>query len=156
MNKQISIPNGAEQWLINVIELKNRRIDLSINQIAEKENLSEKSISNVFSGKSKNPGVDLVRRIIHALGGTWSEIFGESGAVIGGQDLAALQKEVDRLTEEVTLLSNKLDISNLENTVLKDKVTALENENKLLCVKLEYEEKLVAVHNFYNKLKPNN
>lgn len=153
MNRQISIPNGAEQWLINLIELKNRKPDISFSQIAEKENLSEKSISNVFSGKSKNPGVDLIRRIIHALGGTWSEIFGESGAVIGGQDLATLQAEVDRLTDANALLTSSLDIANLDLAVQKDKVSALEAENKILCIRLEYEEKLNAVHDFYNKLK---
>ena len=155
MSKQISIPAGAEQWLINLIELKNR-VDMPFEQIAEKENLSEKSVSNVFKGKSKNPGVDLVRRIIHALGGHWHEIFAESGAVIGGQDLATLQAEVDRLSEELALIMSKLEISNIENGVLRDKVTALENENKLLRIKLEYEEKLNAVHSFYNKLNTNN
>ncbi len=155
MSKQISIPAGAEPWLINLIELKNR-VDMPFDQIAEKENLSEKSVSNVFKGKSKNPGVDLIRRIIHALGGTWHEIFGESGAVIGGQDLATLQAEVDRLSEELDLLRSKIEISNIENGVLKDKITALENENKLLSVKLEYEAKLNAVHSFYNKLNSNN
>lgn len=155
MNKQISIPDGAEQWLINLIELKNR-VDMSCKQIAEKENLSEKSVSNVFLGKAKSPGVDLIRRIIHALGGTWREIFGESDAVIGGQDLATLQAEVDRLTEEVAFLTSSLNIANLELNVQKDKVVALGTENKLLCLKLEYEEKLNAVHSFYNKLNPNN
>ena len=155
MNKQISIPDGAEQWLINLIELKNR-VDMSCKQIAEKENLPEKSVSNVFLGKAKSPGVDLIRRIIHALGGTWREIFGASDAVIGGQDLATLQAEVDRLTEEVAFLTSSLNIANLELNVQKDKVVALETENKLLCLKLEYEEKLNAVHSFYNKLNPNN
>lgn len=152
MNRQISIPDGAEQWLINLIELKNRT-DMSFKQIAEKINTAEKSVSNVFLGKSKNPGIDLVRRIIGALGGSVSEIFGESGAVIGGQDLVALQAEVDRLTEEVALLTSSLNIANLEITVQKDKVVALENENKLLCLKLEYEEKINAVHDYYNKIK---
>lgn len=150
MNRQISIPDGAEQWLINLIELKNRT-DMSSKQIADKENLSEKSVSRVFSGEAKNPGVDLIRRIIHALGGTWGEIFGESGAVIGGQDLVTLQAEVDRLTAEVELLASNLNIATLDNSVLKDKVVALENENKLLCLKLEYEEKINAVHDYYNK-----
>ena len=154
MNKQISIPEGAEEWLINLIELKNRT-DITVKQIAEKENLAEKSVSNVFSGKSKSPSVDLVRRIIHALGGTWSEIFAESGAVIGGQDLATLRAEVNRLTEENALLTSSLNIANIDLAVQKDKVTVLENENKILCLKLEYEEKLNAVHNFYNKLNPN-
>lgn len=150
MNRQISIPDGAEQWLVNLIELKNR-VGMSSKQIADKEGLSEKSVSNVFLGKSKNPGVDLIRRIIHALGGTWHEIFGESGAVIGGQDLVTLQAEVDRLTAEVSHLSSSINIADLENAVLKEKVKTLETENKILCLKLEYEEKLVAVHDFYNK-----
>lgn len=151
MSRQISIPAGAEQWLINLIELKNRT-DISLKQIAEKENLSEKSVSNVFLGKSKNPGVDLIRRIIHALGGSWREIFGESDAVIGSQDLVTLQAEVDRLTEENALLTSSLNIANLDLAVQKDKVIALENENKILNLRLEYEEKLLAVHNFYNKI----
>lgn len=129
---------------------------MSFKQIAEKISTAEKSISNVFLGKSKNPGIDLVRRIIAALGGSVSEIFGESGAVIGGQDLVALQAEVDRLTAEVELLASNLNIATLDNSVLKEKVAALESENKLLCLKLEYEEKLVAVHSFYNKLNSNN
>lgn len=124
MNRQISIPAGAEQWLINLIELKNRHPDISISQVAEKENLSEKSISNVFSGKSKNPGVDLIRRIIHALGGTWSEILGESGAVIGGQNLATLQAEVDRLTEENAMLREKVEALREKNDTLKDEIIA--------------------------------
>lgn len=155
MNRQTCTPTEQEQWLINLKELKTGT-GMSSKQIADKENLSEKSVCRVFSGEAKNPGVDLIRRIIHALGGTWSEIFGESGAVIGGQDLVTLQTLVDNLTGENSVLTSSLNIANLELTVLKEKISALENENKILCLKLEYEEKLNAVHNFYNKLNSNN
>lgn len=151
MNRQISIPHDAEQWLINLIELYNKS-DLSFKQIAEKENLAEKSVSNVFLGKSKSPSVNLIRRIIHALGGSWREIFGESDAVIGNQDLATLQAEVDRLTEENGILTDALSIANLDLNAQKEKVTALETEIKILNLKLEYEAKLNTVHSFYNKL----
>lgn len=155
MYKQTPYPNGAEQWLINLIDLKNKA-ELTVKQISEMENLAEKSVSNVFLGKSKNPGVDLIRRIIHALGGSWREIFGESDAVIGSHDLATLQAEVDRLTQENELLTSSLNIANLDLSVQKDKLLVLENENSILKLKLEYEEKLNAVHNFYNKLNSNN
>lgn len=151
MNKQISIPDGAEQWLINLIELKNRT-NISCKEIAEQENLAEKSVQNVFSGKSKSPSVNLIRRIIHALGGSWRETFDESDAAIGNQDLATLQAEVDRLTEENSILKSKLDIATLDLNTQKEKATALENEIKILNLKLEYETKLNAVHSFYNKL----
>lgn len=143
-----------EQWLINLRDLKERS-KKSCSQIAKEENMAERTVSRIISGESPNPGVDPIRRIIHACGGTWSEVFAESGAVIGGQDLVTLQAEVDRLTEEVARLTSSLNIANLELSVQKDKVSALESENKILCIKLEYEEKLVAVHNYYNKLKSN-
>lgn len=155
MDRQICIATEQELWRVHLKELKNRT-GMSTKQIADKENLSEKSVSRVFSGEAKNPGVDLVRRIIHAMGGTWSEIFAETCAVIGSQDLATLQAEVTRLKEENDLLTSSLSIANIDISVQKDKVSALEAENKLLQVRLEYEEKLVAVHNFYNKLNQNN
>jgi transcriptional regulator with XRE-family HTH domain len=155
MNRQTCINEGQELWRKSLNELRNRT-GVSYKQIADKENLSEKAVSRVFSGEAKNPGVDLIRRIIHALGGTWSEVFAESSAVIGSQDLVTLQAEVNRLGEENALLASSLNIANLDLAAQKDKVTALESEIKILRLKLEYEEKLVAVHNFYNKLNPNN
>lgn len=155
MNRQTCINDGQELWRKNLKELRSR-VGLSPKQIADKENLSEKTVTRVFTGEAKNPGVDVIRRIIHALGGTWSEIFAESSAVIGSQDLVTLQAEVNRLTEENAVLTSSLNIANLDLAAQKNKVVALESENKILCLKLEYEEKLVAVHNFYNKLNSNN
>lgn len=152
MDRQICISTEPEQWRTNLKELK-AKTGMSPKQIADKENLSEKSVIRVFSGEAKNPGVDLVRRIIHALGGTWSEIFGESGAVIADTDLVSLQATVDRLTVDNGLLQESLNIANLDLATQKDKVATLESEIKILKLKLEYEEKLVAVHNYYNKLK---
>ena len=155
MYKPTPYPLGAEQWLIILIVLKNK-VEMTAKQISEKENLAEKSVSNVFLGKSKNPGVDLIRRIIHALGGSWREIFGESDAVICNQSLATLQAEVDRLTQDNELLTSALNIKEIDLSVERSKVVTLENEIQLLKLKLEYEEKLNAVHNFYNKLNSNN
>ena len=154
MDRHTSIPAHQEQWRVALKELKTKT-GMSTKQIADKENLSEKTVARVFSGEAKNPGVDIVRRIIHVLGGSWNEIFAESGAVIGGQDLATLQAEVSRLTEENSILASSLNIANIDLTVSKDKVAALESENKLLRLKLEHKDEIIALHNYYNKLKPN-
>lgn len=140
-------------WLDNLKELK-KTAGMSSKQIADKENLSEKSVNRVFSGEAKNPGVDLVRRIIHALGGSWSEIFAESGAVIGSQDLVTLQTEVNRLSEENARLTQSLNIANFELSVQKDKVSALEAENELLKMQLKHKEEIIALHNYYMKITP--
>ena len=145
MNKQVNYPDGVEQWLKNLIDLKNKT-GMTTKQIAEMENLAEKSVSNVFSGKSKSPSVNLIRRIIHALGGSWREIFGESDAVIGSQDLVTLQAEYDKLSAELAYLQAEL-------VALKDKNVTLEVENDRLRLTLAHKEEIISLHNYYNKLK---
>lgn len=152
MNKHMVAEEHFEKWRKCLLELKNRT-GMSVSQIAKAENLSEKSVNRVFTGEAKSPGVDLIRRIIHALGGSFTEIFAESNAVIGGQNLEALQADVNRLTAENTQLSNNLTIATLELTVSKEKISTLEKEREILLLKLECAEKLNAVHNFYNNIK---
>ncbi len=144
MDRQKRLYFGDEQWLINLDE-RRIKANLSINDVAEKANVSEKSTRRIFTGEGKNPGVEPTRRIIRAMGCTINEIFEESGAVIGGQDLVALQAKADELTAELVLLQ-------AENSVLKSKADALSAENDLLRLKLEHKEELLALHNYYNKL----
>ena len=143
MSKYIVAPNLAEKWLINLIELKNAHPDLSISQIAEREKISEKSIANVFYGKSKNPGVDLVRKIIHSLDGKWADIFEETGAVIGGQDIVALQNEVDRLTVENAALIAEKEALIAYKAVLESKVETYRDKIDSL------KDEIIDVHKHY-------
>lgn len=152
MNRHNSTEHVTESWHKALIDLKNRT-GMSVAQIAKAENLSEKSVMRVFSGEAKSPGVDLIRRIIHALGGSFAEIFAESTAVIGGQPLEALHAETDRLNAEIVQLTNNLKLATLELSVLKEKASTLEKEKEILLLKLECAEKLNAVHNFYNNIK---
>lgn len=142
-------------WLENLRELKEKT-GMTSKQIADSQRVSEKSVKRVFSGDAKNPGVDLVRKIIDAMGGSWHDIFAESGAVIGSQDLATLQAEANKLTEENAILAQNLNIANIDLSVQKDKVAALETEVELLKMKLMHKEEIIAIHNYYNKLKPCN
>ena len=143
MNKQTSLYNGPEQWLINLNEYRIK-INMPLNEVAEKANVSEKSTRRIFSGESKNPGVEPVRRIIRAMGCTINEIFEESGAVIGGQDLVTLQAKFDKLNAEILLIR-------AENNVLKSKADALSAENDRLRLTLEHKEELLALHNYFLK-----
>ena len=147
MNRLFSIPDGAEQWLINLIEFKNKHPDISIGQIADSECLAEKSITNVFYGKSKRPSADLISKIIHALGGTWSEIFGETGALIGGQDIIALQNEVDRLTTENAALIAEREALIAEKAILNNKVETYRDKVDAL------KDEIIETHRYYLRSK---
>lgn len=152
---KMSLERTKKMWLENLRELKEKT-GMTSKQIADSQRVSEKSVKRVFSGEAKNPGVDLVRKIIDAMGGSWHDIFAESGAVIGSQDLATLQAEANKLTEENAILAQNLNIANIDLSVQKDKVAALETEVELLKMKLMHKEEIIAIHNYYNKLKPCN
>ena len=131
-------------WLDNLKELK-AKTGMSSKQIAEKTNLPERTVSRIFSGDTDNPYVDTLRRIVAVLGGSLDDIFAESKTVVAGQEIVALQADVERLTAENGLLS-------VENSVLKDKVATLTAESDLLRLKLEHKEEIIALHNYYKTL----
>lgn len=109
-----------ESWRIAINELKDKS-GMTYKQIGDKINESERTVSRVFTGESKNPGVDLVRRIINAMGGSMSEVFGEGGAFIASQDTITLQAEYDALKVAYADLT-------AENQTLKEKNAALTDE----------------------------
>ena len=134
-------------WLDNLKELK-KATGMSVKQISEKTNLPERTVNRVFSGDTDNPYVDTLHRIVTVLGGSLDDILADTKMVVGDKNLITLQENVDVATAE-------RDILKAENTILKDKVNALTAENELLKLQLAHKEEIIALHNYYNKLKPN-
>ena len=128
-------------WLDTLKELKKEK-QMSAKQIAEKANMSERTVSRIFSGDTDAPYVDTLQRIAAALDASLDDILGDSKAVVGTKNLATLQEEVNRLTAENEMLTAK-------NTVLESKVTSLSSEIDMLRLKLEHKEEIIALHNMY-------
>ena len=133
-------------WLNNLKELK-KKTGMSTKQIADRANLPERTVSRIFSGDSDAPRVDTLRHIVAAMDGSLDDLFAESGSVVASANLVALQAEVDRLTTENTKLV-------AENVMLKDDNATLLAEVDILRVKIEHKDEIIALHNYYNKLKP--
>lgn len=135
-------------WLDNLKELK-KKTGMSVKQIAEATNLPERTVNRIFSGDTDNPYVDTLHRIVTALGSSLDEVLADTKVVLGTQNLATLQASIDTVIAERDLLL-------AENTILKDKVNTLTAENEMLKMQLMHKEEIIALHNYYNKLKPNN
>jgi transcriptional regulator with XRE-family HTH domain len=135
-------------WLDNLKELKKNK-GMSSKQIAEATNLPERTVVRIFSGDTDNPYVDTLRRIVAVLGGSLDDLFAESKIVVANTDLIALQAEHEQLLNDFSRLQ-------AENVMLKDKVVTLEAENDRLRLTLAHKEEIISLHNYYNKLKPNN
>ena len=132
-------------WLDNLKELKKEK-NLSTKQLAEKSNLPEKTVTRILAGKTANPYMDTLDRLAVALGCTIGDILAGTKVVVGDETLAQLTTQL-----EATIAERDLVIA--ENAILKDKVSALSAENELLNMKLMHKEELLALHNYYNKLK---
>ena len=132
-------------WLDNLKELKKLK-GMSSKQIAEKTNLPERTITRIFSGETDNPYIDTLHRIVVALGGSLDDILADTKLVVGTEKMSVLKDNVDSVTAELELVA-------AENKILKDKVTTLTAENDLLKMQLMHKEEIIALHNYYNKLK---
>ena len=139
------IRKDKDMWLDRLKELK-KETGMSLNQIAEKANLPEKTIDRIFSGRTNNPYVDTLQRIVCVLGASLDDIFSDTKVVVGTEKLATLQENMETATAELNMLK-------AEASMLRDRVNSLTAENDLLRMKLEHKEEIIALHNYYNKLK---
>ena len=117
-------------WLDKLKDLK-KRTGMSAKQIAEKANMSERTITRIFSGETYAPGIDKLRDIVYAMGGSLDDVLDESDFHLPTPLAEALKKENATLQNAVNDLSD-------ENVRLKDENDRLKDENAKLKAELEY------------------
>lgn len=135
-------------WLENLKALKKEK-GVSPKQIAEMTNLPERTVARIFSGETDHPYADTLDIIVKALGGDLGDIFSDTKVIVATDELVSIKENVDVVEAERDLII-------AENAILKDKVATLSAENEMLKMQLMHKEEIIALHNYYNKLKPNN
>lgn len=140
-------------WLDKLREL--RKMSGKTNKyLAEQMHRSERTIGRFFSGEA-DLGIDELQKMVDLMGGSLEDILNESNFKLPTPEIEALKKENTSLTMTIEEMTAKETLINAEITVLKDKIVSLTAENDLLRLKLEHKEEIIALHNYYNKLKPN-
>lgn len=134
-------------WLDNLKEMK-RMTGKSSKQIADLTKLPERTVTRIFAGETDHPRVDTLHLIVTALGGSLNDIFADTNVVVATESLVEAKEIVDVVEAERDLIL-------VENEMLKTKNAALTTEIELLKKELQHKEELLALHNYYNKLKPN-
>lgn len=132
-------------WLDKLKDLK-KRSGMSTKQIADKTNMSERTVTRILSGETYAPGIDKLRDIVYAMGGSLDDILDES-------DFHLPTPLAEALKTENTTLQNAVNDLTAENVRLKDENAALKVEIDRLRLILEHKEEIISLHNYYNKLK---
>ena len=133
-------------WLENLKELK-KKTGMSTKQIAEKTNLPERTVCRIFGGETDHPYADTLDLIVKALGYDLGDIFADTGVIVATDDLVEIK-------ESVNVVEAERDLTLVENEMLKTKVAAMTTEIELLKKELQHKDEIIALHNYYNKLKP--
>lgn len=139
-------------WIQNLKELK-KASGMSNKQIAEKTNLPERTVVRIIAGETDHPRIDTLYNIVMALGGTLNDIFADTNVIVATEKLVEIKDNVGVVEAEkdIVLAENSTLIA--ENTNLKDQVKTLTAKIELLEMKLAHKDELLALHNYYNKLK---
>lgn len=132
-------------WLQNLKELK-KKSNMSIKDLAIKANLPERSVARIIGGETDHPRIDTLYNIVTALGGTLNDIFADTNIIVATEKLVEIKENVDVMEAEK-------DVLLAENKILTDKVNTLTAEIELLKLKLMHKDELLALHNYYNKIK---
>ena len=133
-------------WLENLKELKKAK-GMTTKQIADATKIPESTIKRIFSGDTDNPYVDTVRRIAIALDSSLDEIFAETKVVVATETLAEVQ-------ENAVAVEAEKEVIEIKNDMLEAKITAMTLEIELLKKELQHKDELLAVYNYFTKIKP--
>lgn len=132
-------------WLDNLKELKKNK-GMTCKQIANATQIPESTIKRIFSGDTDNPYVDTVRRIAIALDSSLDEIFAEAKVVLATETLVEVQETAEAVAAEKEVIEVK-------NDMLEAKVAAQAMEIELLKKELQHKDELLAVYNYFTKIK---
>ena len=124
-------------WLDKLKDLK-KRSGMTTKQIAEKAKQPERTVTRILNGETYAPGIDKLRPIVYAMGGSLDDIFDESDFHLPTPLAEALK------TENITLQNAVNDLTS-ENARLKDENAFLKAELAELRLKLEHKEEILKL-----------
>ena len=130
---------------------EKKRLNLSAKTMADTSrlHLPEETISRVLSGKTADPGISTVLDLAETVGLKPYETFMD--ATLAAEFKAFLElksRSEETEAERIRIVA--------ENENLKATNAGLVDRIRVLEMKLEHKEELLALHNHYNKIVPNN
>ena len=132
-------------WLDNLKELREST-KMSFHDISVASDIPESTVKRIFGGKTEDPCVSTIFRMVKAMGGSLDDILSDTNALLSHSTFTQVKERLDIVTAQ-------LDRLIAEHNVLKAKEAATAAENDLLKLELLHKNELLAVHDFYMKRK---
>ena len=115
---------------------------LTQKQLAEKSQVSEKTISRMLTTPDYRPSIETTTRVTQALNITMLELYAETDVVLVRKDVLADLEETKRFVDECKALST-------ENVSLREELLELKKMNDDLKTELKHKDEIIAIHESY-------
>ena len=133
-------------WLENLKELKKSK-GMTTKQIADATKIPESTLKRIFSGETDDPYISTIHRIVTVLGGSLDHILADTNAVLSTESLAVVKENAEMVEAERDLVLAELEM-------LRAKTSAQETEILLLKEQLKHKDEILALINYFAKIKP--
>ena len=133
-----------------VLEEK-KRLNLSVRTMADlsRLHLSKETINRFLSGETEDPGINTAIDIVETVGLKPYEAFMDATLAAEFKAFLDLKSKSDATeAERIRIIA--------ENESLKSTNAGLIDRIRVLEMQLSHKEEIIALHNYYNKIKPNN
>lgn len=131
--------------LLNNLRKLKEVSKMTYEQIAEESKTPLSTVKRIFSGDCE-PLASTLYRIVKALNGSLDDILADTNVVLSPKTLIEVKESAEVVEAERDLVRAELEM-------LRAKCAAQEAEITLLKERLQHKEELLAVHNYYIKLK---
>ena len=131
--------------LTNIQKLKEVS-KMTYEQIAKESKTPLSTVKHIFAGKCE-PLASTLHRIVTAMGGSLDEVLADTNIVLSPKTLAEVQENAEVIEAERDLIQAELEM-------LRAKTSAQETEILLLKEKIRHQDELLAVFNYFTKIKP--
>ena len=131
-------------WVENLKEVKKSK-GLTYEQIAEMSNTPLSTVKHIFSGEGE-PLASTLYRITAAMGTSLDYILADTNVVLSPQTLIEVKENAEVVEAAKEVVESK-------NDMLEAKITAMTMEIELLKKELQHKEEIIALHNYYMKMR---
>ena len=130
---------------------EKQRLNLSSKTMSDTSrlHLPDETIRRVLSGKTADPGISTVLDLAETVGLKPYEAFMDATLATEFKAFLELRSRSEETEAERIRILADYECLKATNAGLVDRIRVLE-------MQLSHKEELLALHNYYNKLKPNN
>ena len=120
--------------------------DMTYEEIAKESKTPLSTVKHIFLGKCE-PLASTLYRIVKAMNGSLDDVLADTNIVLSPKTLAEVQENAEVVEAEHKIICAELEM-------LRAKTTAQETEILLLKERLQHKDEILALINYFAKIKP--